>query len=203
MGTTLNILGNHQLQFGSGHEAIEHFSHLTGQAVDHWDFHKHPPIKKTTDSEEIEFFVNYELLESNFDWYKEVKLYTSYAYCPDIFIYLKTLKFSNGCKYSYWQNCVFDKKPEAGRISQFEFCKRHWHGVRPFAQSLCKKLKGDHLIYFNDSEYQLQEDLYHEGASLETLMEAMNSVRQGINFRDIYNRKDEPLIRYSWFYESV
>ena len=203
MGSLLQILGNHDLEFNSGKRAVQLFEDRLNIEVKNGTYQTESVKNKIDDIQQIKFFTAYDFVEENYEKWKEVKILTNYKYCSEISIFEKVIRYENACKYSYWKNCMFNEIFPEDRIKQYEFCVVSWKRVNDLSIKLTRLLGGETLIYFDDSRFQNEEDIYHQGESIKVLIDEMSKKWIPTAFEDILNRKEEFNVRNGWYINKI
>jgi hypothetical protein len=203
MGSILEIVGNHKLNFSSGKEVVNQLQSIFDIEIKNGTYQSNEVKNKHEDSNKIEYFIALDYLEQNFDRWKEVKLMTNYKFCSELNIHRKTLKFSTGCRYKYWKVNLFEDEYDENLKEQYEFCKTHWNEVHKFSLNITNLVEGDMQIYFEDSRFQDELDMCFQGKPLNNIFEAMQEKWKPTELNEARNRKDEFLVKNGWYYEKI
>jgi len=203
MGTLLQILGNHELEFNSGKEAVKVFEERLNTKVVDGTYQSEKVKNKIDNLSEIEYFVAYDHLENNFNKLNEIKIMTNYKYCPEISLFKRVIRFDNGCKYPYWKNLILEEVIPKECLDQHEFCKVCWERIKSFSHELMKTFGGYKLVFFGDSRFQIEEDLYRQGKTLEVLIDEMSKKWLPTNFDEITLRKEEFNVKNGWYIQQL
>jgi hypothetical protein len=203
MGSLLEIVGNHNLNFSSGKDIVNQFQSIFGVKIKNGTYQSHEVKNKQEDPNEIEYYVALDYLEQNSDRWKEVKLITNYKFCSEINILGKTLKFSNRCRYKYWNINLFEEEYEEKWKEQIEFCKTYWNEVHKFSKKITNRLGGDMQIYFEDSRFQEELDMCLQGKPLNSIFETMRKKWKPTELQEARKRKDDYLVKNGWYFEEM
>ncbi len=202
MGSLLEIVGNHKLQFNAGKDVVNQFQSILNVKIKNGTYQSHEVRNKQEDRNQIEYFVALDSLEQNFKRWKEVKIMTNYKYCSEINFYEKTLRFNNGCRYKYWNTNIFEEAYQEDLKQQYESCKIYWAEVHEFSKNITKQLGGEMQIYFEDSRFQEEMDLCFQGKSLIQIFEVMKEKWVPTEIHDTRKRKNEFLVKNGWYFEK-
>jgi hypothetical protein len=203
MGSLLEIVGNHKLNFSSGKDVVNQIQSILNVEIKNGTYQSNEVKNKHEDPNQIEYFVALDYLEQNFDRWKEVKLMTNYKYSSEINIHGKTLSFNNGCRYKYWNVNLFEEEYEEAFKGQYEFCKTYWKEVQMFSVNITKRFGGEMQIYFEDSRFQEEIDMCVQGKSLNYIYDAMQEKWEPTEINEARNRKDEFLVKNGWYFEKM
>lgn len=207
MGTLLNIVSNHQLRFDSGLEGIKVFEKAVNQKVNDWNFKTDKALAKTSTVNQVTFSTNHEIIEYNFTRWKELRIFTNYQYCDEVKIYKNTIKFhSTGfkSKYSEWKKMLFDEYlGEEMNAYEVEVYQQQWKEMRTFVKWITRQLSGYKIIYFGDSRFQSQEEIYYEGGTIDELIDEMTKGWPPTAYNDIRKFQDNHITKYGWYIDNI
>lgn len=203
MGSLLEIVGGHKLRFNSGRDVLNQFQSIFNITINNGNYQSNEVKNKHNNPNQIKYFAALDYLNNNFNKWNEVKILTNFKYCPEITIYHKTISFSNGCRYKYWNSNLFEEEYQDELKPQYEFCQTHWDKVHEFSKHTTKLLGGGIQVYFEDSRFQDEIDLYHQGQSIFQVFEAMKKKWQPTELNNAQKRKDEFLVKHGWYFEKL
>ncbi len=203
MGSLLEIVGNHKLTFSSGKNIVNQFQSIFDVEIKNGTYQSHEVKDKHEDLNKIEYFVALDYLEQNFDRWNKVKLMTNYKFCSEINIHRKTLSFSNGCRYKYWNANLFEEEYDEKLKAQHDFCEIHWNEVHKYSVSITNRVEGDLQIYFEDSRFQEESDMCCQGKPLSHIFQTMQKKWKPTELNETRKRKDEFHVKYGWYYEKL
>ena len=203
MGSLLEIIGNHKLIFTSGKTVVSQLESILSTKIKNGTYHASEVQNKHDQIDKIEYFTAYDALEQNFDTWKEVRILTNFKYCSEINIHRQTLSYSNGCRYKYWKGLLFDEGYNEKLKNQYEFCKISWNEVHKFSSDFSRLIRGDTLIFFEDSRFQDEIDMSFAGESLASIIDVMKEKWKAVKLQDAPNHKDEFVVKNGWYFEFI
>ena len=203
MGSTLTIIGNHQLKFSSGKEVIHQFETILNTKIKNGNYQSEEVKNKHENPEKIDFFAAYDYLDHNFNTWNEVRIMTNFKYCSEINIHKNTLSYNNGCRYKYWVANLFEENNQEDLKEMYKFCQLYWNEVHKFSKNITTQIGGDLQIYFEDSRFQEEIDLHYEGKTLRMLFEAMKKKWAPTELHEAPKRKNEFLVKNGWYFEKI
>lgn len=208
MSVDLNIWSNHKLKFNSFKEGIEEFELKTSKKIKHWNSKTGKSLTKTRQLEEIDFFINFELLESNFDKRKQMNISTNFEFCETLTLFEQTLKIHPTrfrTRYSKWKELVtgiFEEENEE-RLALMKAYQENWVLFRTFAQTITRKLGGDRIIYIDDHSYQPEEEYFLKGGSLDFVMKLLNNYIEPCELELFKLFPNDYFARDTWHFDDI
>lgn len=209
MGVELDVWAEHKIDFGMlAAEALDFFEFKTEKKPAHRSRSDKKQIKETSQTEEIQYFADFDTLETNFKRNKKIELTTNFAYCHRIIIYPKTINYWGKGFYTRdtrWMELItknFEDKLHWNEESAAEYTK-NWQSFRNFCREMTLKLGGEKIVYIRDNFNMI--DKFYAGESLQNGIE--HEVNTGVNqyyeldlveyFPDDFKNK------YVWFFEDL
>ena len=203
MGSLLQIVGSHKLNFNSGKDVINQLQSIFNLEIKNGTYQSNEVVNKQEDFNQIDYFVAFDYLEENFNKWKQVKIMTNYKYCGELNIYEKTLSYDNGCRYKYWNGNFFEEEYKEELNHQYHFCNTYWKEVHKFSKKATKHLGGEMQIYFEDSRFQEETDLCYQGKSLNQVFDIMKLKWEPTEINEARKRKGEFLVKNGWYFEKI
>lgn len=206
MSVDLMIWANHSLSFNSAQEGIDKLENLCLRKVRNWNFKSHPPLTQTTHLSEVEYFTNFDILDQNFELWKELRIWTNFQFCDEINLYKTTLRIKPRgfyTRYSKWLQLVSGKREIEESGNAMEEHRKNWLLFRKYSHEITRRLSGDTLIYLNDHSYQLQEDDFYGGLPFEELIRLLTEIRKPCELKLLELFPDDPWPHRTWHYETL
>ena len=203
MGSCLGIIGNHNLEFKSGKQTIDEFSKKLAIEVLDGNYKTLNNYPKTDKIMDIVYFVPFEVLDSNFERYKDVKIMSNYIHCSEFQICKNTVLINGGVRYKYWKDVVLEDLHETEWKKQYEFAKIRWNNLIQYISILIKAIGGDSLVFYEDDRFQKSRDLCYEGKSIEEVTNEMTLQWEPTKFENIVENKNVHKVRYGWYYKTL
>ena len=112
MASSLNIIGNHKIEFNNGQNVIKQVEELLGIEVKNGTYKTLNGKEKTVNESDIELYSSYEHLQYNFEKWKMVKIISTYIPCYEITILEKTALLYSNILIKYWKPLLLMIKVE-------------------------------------------------------------------------------------------
>lgn len=207
MSVDLNVWSNHELRFTSFAEAIEMFELKTGKKLVHWSFGTDGPPETTRIIEEIRYFTDFEALKRNFKRSNNIRIFTNFTFCGELSLHSRTVRFSPRgfyIRFSYWKQIIMNKfeRETHGDEKLLGEYRENWKLFRNYCQELTRKLGGSKIIYIDDN-FQLQEDQFYQGETLECGIQLMSEIREPFELDLLEWYPDEFEEKYTWFFDQL
>ena len=203
MSTLLQIVGNHKLEFNSGQEAINLLVDNLNVEIADGNYDSDNVRNKVNEPSEIKYFVNFEHLDRNFNLWNAIKIHTNYKYCPEINLFRKTISFDNNCTYSNWKDVILKNDVSQDNKNKHIYCQVAWKHINTLSVAITRKIGGNKIILFDDSRFQNEEELYHKGESIETVIKEFSEKWPPTEFEEIINRKSEFNVQNGWYTKRI
>ncbi|MFK7774810.1 MAG: hypothetical protein AB8F94_21905 [Saprospiraceae bacterium] len=208
MGVDLNVWSNHKLRFNSFEEGIEQIERQSFQKIKQWNFKADRPLIKTSNISEVEYFTHFEILQHNFENWNQIRIWTNFEFCDELTFLKKTVKIHPTkfrTRYSKWLEVVTEKyeTEDETELTKMKLSRKNWMEFRKYAKEITTTLKGEKVIYLNDHSYQKEEDLFHEGKSLEEGIKKLKEIVEPCELELLELFPDNIQARNTWYFDEV
>ena len=208
MGVDLNVWSSHKLRFNSFKEGINQFEMQTSKKIKQWNFKKDEPLIKTRNISAVEYFTDFKILNHNFENWNQIRIWTNFEFCDEITLCRQTLQIHPTrfrIRYSKWQELVTDKyeTEDKKELAKMKSSRENWISFRKYAKEITKKLNGEKVIYLNDHSYQREEDLFHEGKSLDEGINKLKEIVEPCELELLELFPQEIRVKSTWHYDEL
>ncbi len=208
MSIELDVWAEHKINFGSFAEAIDFIEIKLEKKIIDRNRSDRKEIKEAQNTEEIQYFTDFDRLETDFKKTKRIYLTTNFAYCHRIIIYPQTVNYWGKGFYtrdSRWMELItknFSNNLHWNEKLAAEFTN-NWRQFRKYCQKVTRKLGGEKIVYIRDNFNMI--DKFFAGESLQSGIEheLAAGVRESYELDLVEHFPEDFKNKYVWFYEEV
>lgn len=198
MASSLDIIGNHKIEFDNPKNIIKRIEASLGIKVKDGSYSTLNDKPKNPEFDKALFYSSFEHFEHNFNNWKMVKIISNYDPCYEIKIYKKTILINTNLLVKYWKPVLLDLPKEDSRVNQYQHTIETWKQVESVSKKIIKKLNGSQILYLSDDYENITDECFEGEFEIQDIIRILTKDYNTTQYNWITENKSTNRLRYNW-----